>query len=198
MKRTLLFVVLLLLVACPVKAQDSLFIQRYDNFFGAQDSYFTTGVITSDIELWAFTYPVNPDWEIGKAWPLYKNGGFSLAGGGYFVYWSNSSDFFLLPSLFANYEKGRFQTGFDLMAYVPLTGQSYLFYTDEAWIGYRAMPKLRLGVTGSFFTVDGGLVSAGIGPGVKWDLDKKTTIGFRYQFGVKGGDSFRLQLNRTF
>lgn len=199
MKNLIMFGLSIILALCgiaPASAQGQV-ISRIDSYRGSSPSY-TNAIIYPEFEVWLFTFPTQPDIEVGRLWPVYQKDGLSLSAGGYGVWWPESQDWFIMPSIYALYEKGRWQASTDLMYYWPLTGGPSILFTDEAWVGYRVDKRLRIGLTGSFFLTEWGSLSAGIGPGVKLDIDKRTTLGVRYLFGVEGSDSIRVQINRSF
>lgn len=184
-----------LLFAAPAHAQQNLFITRLDAGSGRTPGY-SIGVITPYIEAWSFGN--GTDIELGHLWPVYKSKHSLVLLGGYAAVWPETEEYFFVPWLTAKYWDGRLRASLDIAGYLPFNGGPTALLVSDAFLGYQVTDRLTVGIGSGFFHTEDYFKNVPIGPSLKYQLNKRTSISARYLFEKDGDNTFRLQINHGF
>ncbi len=192
-----LIAVIFCLALCGTTEAQTILINRFDATRGGKP-YDTIGVLTPQIELWAFGWNTRQaqDLQIGRLWPVSK----TLSIGAYAVTWPTQNKQFIEPWIDYNDSLGAAKVSISLAQYVPLNGGPRIFFSNESSIRWQAGHDREAGIVVSFWRENSGAAPIRLGPTIRWKIGT-SNVRLNWQplsFNGSAPERLRLQINTFF
>jgi len=135
-----------------------------EDYQDGREPKLAAGVILPKVEVWAFSQPDFPIYEVGRMerWQLGARS--SVLAGGYISYWDRPQQLYLEPYSIWRTTIGTTILTAKLAAYMPLNGGAWQAYSDQMSITWPVGQNVTAGLTTRWWLMEGAKPSAGIGP----------------------------------
>lgn len=182
-------------------AQATTLTVREDARDGRKPSY-TLGLADgSGLRAWGFgANTAAPVWEVGWVTPrsLRVASHLTVLAGGYVSYWQGERSLYVEPWCLTKWQQGRWCASIKLSGYIPVTGQGWKLFSDNAEASYRLTPRWSVGLAaGDAWLVSGKKPRVGVGATTTFRTGT-VSITVRALHGINEPDGVRFETSLPF
>lgn len=188
MRNLMMALFVLTLSVTAATAQEALMVRT--DLKSDREASYTVGVLTPELEVWAFALPDFPILEAGRLgyWQLGKDA--SVLAGGYLSYWTVTDQLYVEPYSIWKARAGDAACTTKLGAYAPLNGGDWQLFGD-ANVSWQVTDSLSAGPATDWWFTEGRQPTFGLGVAATYKTESAA-------FGVRGlarpGGSYELRM----